>query len=518
MKSGRIPRFMSVMLFLTIAAVSVFHAYRMVWVFFDPNLKFTGGAMGLFIILCFNIALLSSLTVIYIYRRGLCERKIYKIAKAFSVIVSAVSILLACGIVIFGGRETNSVMLLYLKNDLPLAVAFVLFISLLIFFPVLYGVRKKIFAVLISLIVCLGFLWMLFPVMPYEISSEPAVFDTGNDFSVVFSTNEKGTGYVEYKFNGKDYKVYDQQYGRILSGRLIHSINIPYEHLKNNSYSIGSTRVIEDFSYGSRTGKTVSAGPYDFKVNDSDSQEYLVVSDWHTYLEQAYEAVSAAGNYDGVLLLGDPSPGMDFEEQAVKYIVEFAGKLTNGKMPVVYVRGNHETRGKFASALPSYIGYERLFYSVDRGPYSFAVLDSGEDKPDNHIEYGGLDDYRINRTDMIEWFGDYQPVNKKVIVLSHAWQVSEPEEELSHRAYEKMSQIGVRALISGHTHECRFIDGRNEQEKEYLDKYPGIVIFNDGGHKDKKYIASKLSLNNDGFVIQSFDNAGNQVIKEEFKW
>ena len=245
-------------------------------------------------------------------------------------------------------------------------------------------------------------------------------------------------------------------------------MNIPYEHLRNNSYRIGSTRVIEEFSYGSRTGKTVTAGPFDFKVNESAEQSYLLVSDWHTYLKQAYDAVSYLGDYDAVLLLGDPSPGMDFEEQAVTYLVEFAGRLSKGEKPVVYVRGNHETRGNFASYLPGYLGYEKLYYSADFGPYSFVVLDSGEDKPDDHIEYGGMTDYYTNRLRMTEWFDSFEPHSDKIIVLSHAWQVSEPEEELSARAWDRIKEIGARAVLSGHTHECRFIDGRNEAEEAHL--------------------------------------------------
>ena len=518
MKNRKIPVIMSAFLFLSVLAASVFRADRMVWVFFDPNLKYIGGAMGLFLIFCFNIALLSCLIAIRIYKAALCERKIYKIAKVFSIILSAVLILLAAGIVIFGGRETNSVMLLYLKNDLPIIAAFVMIIILLIYFPALYGKGQKAVAVLVSVITALGFLGVIFPPVSFKITSEPAVFDTGSDYSVVFSTSAIGTGYIEYKYEGKDYKVYSEIDGRIIGDRLIHSVNIPYDHLKNNSYTVGSTKVTEEFSYGSRTGKTVTAGPFDFKVNESEKQSYLLVSDWHTYLNQAYDAVSHLDDYDAVLLLGDPSPGMDYEEQAVTYIVEFAGRLTKGEKPVVYVRGNHETRGKFASYLPGYLGYDKLYYGADFGQYSFVVLDSGEDKPDDHIEYGGLDDYYNNRLRMVDWFETYEPDNDKVIVLSHACQVSEPEEDLSVRAWDRMKEIGARAVLSGHTHECRFIDGRDDEEKELLAKYPGIVTYIDGGHSGKTYIASRLVLSGKGFKIEAVDNNGKQIVSENFEW
>ncbi len=520
MNNRQIPVFMTVLLFISLAAASIYHAVRMVWVFFTPNMKFLGGAVGLFLILCVNIALLICLTAVKLYKPYLCEKKLFKTLKIISYIITVLSAIAALGIIIVNTPETNTVMLMYLKKDLPFIVSFTVILLLLLFYPALEGTVKKLFAAFVAAAVALGFFWTVFPLSPYKIISEPAVMDTGSGYSVVFSTNTGGTGFIEYTYNGVNYKKFDQNDGRIYSDRLIHSISVPYEHLKNNSYTVGSTRVTEDFSYGSRTGKTVKSGPFDFKVNESADQTYLVVSDWHSYLKLAYSAVSYAGDYDAVILLGDPAAGMDFEQEAVKYIVEFAGKLTEGKMPVIYVRGNHETRGNFASLLPDYLGYDKFYYSVNRGPYTFAVLDSGEDKPDDHIEYGGLDDYYTNRCEMVEWLESFEPENDKIITLSHAWQVSEPEEDLYERAWNRLSALGVSTVLGGHTHECRFIDGRDDFEKAHLDKYPGIVIYNDGGHSDsnKNYIASKLTLSEDGYRIEAFDNTGNRVTDKEFNW
>lgn len=51
------------------------------------------------------------------------------------------------------------------------------------------------------------------------------VIDTGEDYGVVFTTSDFGMRYVEYSYNGKDYKVYDQNSGRLNTDSLIHSIN-----------------------------------------------------------------------------------------------------------------------------------------------------------------------------------------------------------------------------------------------------------------------------------------------------
>ena len=71
------------------------------------------------------------------------------------------------------------------------------------------------------------------------------VIDNGKEYSIVFSTSDQGTAWAEYTYNGKDYKVYDHTGGRKKGDSNIHSISVPYDHLRNNSYKVGSTRVIE---------------------------------------------------------------------------------------------------------------------------------------------------------------------------------------------------------------------------------------------------------------------------------
>ena len=60
--------------------------------------------------------------------------------------------------------------------------------------------------------------------------------------------------------------------GRLNSNSKIHSISVPYEHLRNNTYSVGSTQVLEQYSYGSHRGKTVNSKKYTLKYNDSENQ------------------------------------------------------------------------------------------------------------------------------------------------------------------------------------------------------------------------------------------------------
>jgi hypothetical protein len=71
-------------------------------------------------------------------------------------------------------------------------------------------------------------------------------------------------------------------------------------------------------------------------------------------------------------------------------------------MPMIYVRGNHETRGKYARMLPDYLALPngRFYYAFDHGPVRFIIMDGGEDKTDDNPAYSGLvnfDRYRIQQ-------------------------------------------------------------------------------------------------------------------------
>ena len=71
---------------------------------------------------------------------------------------------------------------------------------------------------------------------------------------------------------------------------------------------------------------------------------------------------------------------------------------------------------------------------------------------------------------MVDWLETISVENDKIICLCHAWQVSEPEENLSLKAWDILNRLGVDFILSGHTHECRFIDGATDREKEQIEK------------------------------------------------
>lgn len=515
--------FPSVMLVVAVIGAILYYAARATWVFVDIALGINGFTFGFLCITIANIVLSGVLAAIRLYEvkkknEPLHEKKIHSVLTVISAAISIFTFIAGLVfLIIMANRESAGVFSLYLEKSLFSALFFILIPFLAVFLPVLKSKSRKAVTAIVLVIVSLIGICTVFPVGTYKITCDPTVIDTGKDYSVVFSTSDYGTGYVEYTYNGKEYKVYDENEGRLNADTLIHSINIPYEHLNNNTYKIGSVRVIEQYSYGSRTGKEVVSDEYKFTPVSNDDITFLVISDWHTEIERVYDTVEYIKDYDAVLLMGDSSPGLDFEEEAIRNTVELAGALTNGKKPVINARGNHETRGAYAGKLADALGLDEFYYTTDMGSFSFVVLDSGEDKEDSHPEYGGMNDYNTYRSKMVEWLRNTETNNDKVIALSHDWQISSVEEDLSQAAWNELDRLGTRLVISGHTHQCRLL-GETEKEQAMLSAHPDITGFMDGGNSGDVYVASVMTLSAEKIYLEAYNNSGEKVFEHSVNW
>ncbi len=504
--------------FQVLAAI-LYYAGRESWVFVNITLGIEHFTFMLLWVMIVNALALTALSAVSLYSKKFSEKKLFKVLLGIGVFIGIATFIYALvNAIIVMFDEMRHAYLLYLGESLISAFFLVTVPFMAVFFHKLPCKAKRAISAIVIIVTLLITLSQLVPFTPYKITSHPMVIDNGEGYSIVFSTNDAGTGYIEYTYEGEDYKVYDAKGGKLSTDSTIHSVEVPYEHLRNNSYKVGSVRVIEAYSYGSRLGKEVVSEQYTLNYVDSEDQTWLVISDWHTMLDTAHDAIDYLGEYDGVVLLGDATPGVDFEQQVVRNIVQFGGEVTEGTKPVLYIRGNHETRGDYASELGDALGLQKFYYTADIGPYSFLILDSGEDKDDSHPEYGSTTDYNTYRADMIEWLSDVEFDNDKVIALCHSWRISDVEQELSDKGWQELDRIGARLMISGHEHQCRVLGEGSDREKEIFSKYPHIAGYLDGGKTGEDYIATKMTLSDEGIDLVSIDNHGQTVLEKSFGW
>lgn len=403
------------------------------------------------------------------------------------------------------GKESSPVAFRTMLPTLFIGFAIIVGAFFALFFPAIKP-RKMRAGIAAVVIVALffGIIGSLYPLSVYKIISHPMVIDTGKDYSVVFATNTSGTGYISYEYEGKSYLVYDETDGRKVNSR-IHSVSVPYEHLDGNVYSVGSTRIIDELSYGGTNGRTVESKEYAFRSDKTTGAEkkYLCVSDWHTHNDLAKKTAFLHSGYDGIILLGDALPGLQFEEEAAEYIVSFGGELSGGTLPVYYVRGNHETRGSYATSLSERLGLDGFYYVTETDEYRFVILDSAEDKADDHPEYGGMTDYSAHRAEMVEWLEGLAPSEKPTVVFSHDPKIC-LEEDLQKRAFAKIESLNAVLMVSGHTHTSEL---RKEGE---------LDVLIDGGHDKGKFVTTSLTFGADGIEVLSWDEEGKVTVSHTF--
>lgn len=491
-------------------AAAVQYAFRINSVFIDITVfdGFSAVLMGLSVVTALTLLVLTVLKCNGIEKNGkkVCDNRAFSCIAILAECFAVFFVIFNLGNLIGAGEETTPVMLKMLAKGMPLFLGSCAVAFLLCLYPAIQsGAFKKCIAAVLALGVLGSTLWTLLPYCNYKITAAPMVVDSGDKYAVVFATNDTGTGFLEYSYNGETYKLYDENAGRLKGDSKIHTVKVPKAHLAGNTYRVGSTRVLEERSYGGRSGKTVVSEPYTFTVPTGETQTYLSVSDWHTRLQKAYDAVRYAGEYDGVILLGDAVPGLMFEDEIAENIVEFGGTVSGGTKPVIYVRGNHETRGGYASKLADYLGLDGFYYETAYGDYNFLVLDSGEDKQDTHPEYGGMVNYAAYRKNMVNWLCALPKSDNKTLTLVHDSDIA-IEEDLRSRAQTELLRLGATQILSGHYHIC---DYKEEN---------GLRIYMDGGHKDGAFVVSKLTLTADGYRLEAWNNSGEQVFSKDLEW
>lgn len=500
----------SALIFAIISAINIIvnYSYRVSYIYIDQAL-FKNFSLIIFILTIISTALLVGIASINLKQEKLKSKVLpvfQIIAEIFAIIIGVYDIVNG----IIGKSQSFTAAFGLFKQAFPLWFGCVcLTLALFIIPNISKSAIKKSLSAALTVIMIFTVYAAIFPITPFEFKSMPAVFDNGNGYSVVFATNDKATAYIEYNYNGKHIKKYDENNGRKAGYSKIHSITVPYNELSGNSYKVGATRVIDELSYGGRLGKTIESETVTFNDNFKDDINLLTVSDWHTYNKLAKKTISYLGNYDAVALLGDSAPGIMLEDDVINYLTVFACDLTNGEMPIIFVRGNHETRGEMASKLATLLKMDKFYYETSLGDYNIIVLDSGEDKEDSHPEYGLMDDYATNRKEMIEWLNSVENKNdKKVIALSHAKEIC-IENDLSEEAYKKLNELNVSFLACGHEHITKYINS------------PEFPILIDGGidaNGAGTYVASMLKITPESINVISIDSNNQTTINETINW
>lgn len=298
----------------------------------------------------------------------------------------------------------------------------------------------------------------------------PVVFSVSDTYHIMVPTVCETLMWVKV---GND-MYFDESNGVMRSDVTVHRMIVPLSKLDEaKEYTIYCRKVIERKSYYSETSE-IKEMRYDFFPVSGENIRAYHISDAHTLIDAPIKAASLFeeryGKLSFLILNGDISSCSQSEKDFYN-IYEIASKITHGNIPVVFSRGNHETRGVLAEKTVFYTPCNNgnTYYTVRLGNIWAIVLDCGEDKSDERIEYGNTICFHTFRKKVTEFIEntianaeneyDAEGVKYKLVIVHNPFtrKFMPPfniEEELySYWAKLLKENVKPHLMICGHKHE-----------------------------------------------------------------
>jgi len=246
---------------------------------------------------------------------------------------------------------------------------------------------------------------------PPVISHGPLLVDPAPDgATLVWFTDQPCTSWVEYA-KAENFKTFPAfggliqiarpgRHGLIEANATRHAVRLAgLETGKTYRYRVHSKAVLAFRPYEVVYGSTAVSGILEFRTLDParGGFAFVVFQDLHNNAPrlEALASRTGAAAADLVFANGDNAADPGRPEDVFAGFFDPAAKALAGRAPLVFVRGNHETRGAMARSLEDYFPTPagRFYHAFSHGPVRFVILDGGEDKADDAPVYAGLADF-----------------------------------------------------------------------------------------------------------------------------
>jgi len=308
--------------------------------------------------------------------------------------------------------------------------------------------------------------------VPFSITHGPVVQSPGaGEVTVTWHTNRPAVSRVAYGYDGNlEHSAVASRNGLIPNDSTCHAVRLaglmpgkPFQYRLVSKEFKGYLT-----PYEVRFGQEIESNLFTCTPLDSSKNTFSFVmwNDIHDdspRLKAMFDDISW-DNVDFVVLNGDIINDFKREEQFFNAFYDVCSERFGARIPLVFVRGNHETRGAMARRIMEHIpGREdRPYYSFDHGNVHFVALDSGEDKPDGNKEYAGLVDFAPFREKETQWLkadleSDASRNARYRIILSHipisgVGSSCFGAEEVQRLWRPLVNAADAQLWLSGHTH------------------------------------------------------------------
>jgi len=298
---------------------------------------------------------------------------------------------------------------------------------------------------------------------------------TETGVTIVFTTNKLVVPGIMIELENDEFVlVQNSKDGLLNVGDNLHKVRI--EGLKPGQkyhYKLFAKEIIHYRPYKVEYGDSLISKVFQLTTFDNRKSpiNFTVFCDIHDKAAKLgkYLESNNIEKQDLYFLNGDIMGHIEEENQLFSSFLDTCVSRFATEKPFFYVRGNHETRGKFARELRNYLDLEgnEYYYAKTIGKTRFVVLDGGEDKPDSSKEYSGLVNFDQYRKKGLDWLKnevestEFKNTQFKIVVI-HMPIIKRDKNWygmafLAEHFGPVLEKAGVDLMICGHTHSNQWV-------------------------------------------------------------
>ena len=311
----------------------------------------------------------------------------------------------------------------------------------------------------------------------------------GNGITVMWETTVPAYCWVEYGTDTTQLKrartIVD---GQVVCNNYLHKIRIDgLQPGQKYYYRVCSQEILLYQAYKKVFGNTAQSAFSEFTLpaTDTDSFTAVVFNDLHQHTQTFRSLCQQIKNvnYDFVVFNGDCVDDPVDHNQATSFISELTEGVCGDRIPTFFMRRNHEIRNAYSIGLRDHYDYvgDRTYGSFNWGDTRIVMLDCGEDKPDDHWVYYGLNDFTQLRNEQVDFLKkelsskEFKKAGKRVLI-HHIPLYGNDGKNLCANLWTKLlEKAPFNISLNAHTHKYAY-----HPKGELGNNYPVII---GGGYK-----------------------------------
>lgn len=302
----------------------------------------------------------------------------------------------------------------------------------------------------------------------------------GESICILQGLRGPATGFVEFAVGDEPLRRVDAESAGLLpyDGHSLKFRLPPLKPAATVRYRVTAVPIDFRNAYEIVRGEAEQGEEHSFRTLDPEANEtnFVVWNDTHENLEtiRALHDRTAELKPDFLLWNGDQTNDIYDPGKMTEQFLSPAGLAVATEWPLAYVRGNHDVRGPAARHLANFTGTpdDRYYYAFRSGPVAALVMDTGEDKPDDHPVFGGLAAFEPMRERQTAWLKEtiaepwFRDAPFKLLFCHIPLWWSDEVTDVGHWRFSKvcrdawlptLQDAGVNLIVSGHTHDHAYL-------------------------------------------------------------